>query len=170
MTNRLVAEAIANGEIAEFRDIDKIFTEIKTSSQTRLDLQLMQGNRSIYLEVKTCSLVMDGCAMFPDAVTARGTKHLHELTRLVLGGAEACIFFLVQRMDADRFAPAVHIDSGYAEALQQAIATGVGILVYQTHVCPEGIHVVGSLPVNFPVTATRNEKLTRAENIRALDG
>ncbi len=148
-TNRLIAEAIANGEIAEFKNVDKVVTEIKTSSHTRLDLQLMQGNRSIYLEIKTCSLVMDGCAMFPDAVTTRGTKHLHELTRLAEEGAEACIFFLVQRMDADRFAPAIHIDPQYGEALQQAIAAGVVALVYQAHVSPEGIHVLGSLPAVF---------------------
>ncbi|MFH0781956.1 MAG: DNA/RNA nuclease SfsA [Pseudomonadota bacterium] len=147
-TNKLVAEAIADGEIAEFRNVDKIVAEIKTSRHARLDLLLMQGNRSIYLEVKTCSLAIDGCAMFPDAVTVRGTKHLRELTRLVEEGAEACIFFLVQRMDADRFAPAIHIDPKYGEALQQAITAGVGILVYQTHVSPEGIHVLGSLPLS----------------------
>lgn len=147
-TNRLVAEAITNGEITEFRNVDGIVAEIKTSGHTRLDLQLTEGNRNIYVEIKTCSLAIDGCAMFPDAVTARGTKHLQELTRLVAEGAEAYIFFLVQRLDADRFAPAIHIDPRYGEALQSAINAGVGILVYQAEVKPEGIHILGSLPVS----------------------
>lgn len=148
-TNKLVAEALTNGQIAEFRKVEKVVAEIKTSSHTRLDLKIVTGDRSTYLEVKNCSLAIDGCAMFPDAVTARGTKHLHELTRLAEEGSGAAIFFLVQRLDADRFAPAVHIDPDYAKALHQAIAAGVSVLVYQARVNPEGIHVTNSLPFSF---------------------
>ena len=147
-TNRMVAEAILNGQIAEFRNVDRIAAEIKTSSHTRLDLQIVQRDCSTYLEVKTCSLAINGCAMFPDAVTTRGTKHLQELTRLVDEGSGAVIFFLVQRMDADRFAPAVHIDPVYGKALQKANAGGVRVLVYQARVSPEGIDIVHSLPFN----------------------
>ncbi len=145
-TNKLVAEALMNVQIAEFRKVEKVVAEIKTSCHTRLDLKIMQGDCCTYLEVKNCSLAIDGCAMFPDAVTARGTKHLHELTRLVAEGSGAAIFFLVQRLDADRFAPAVHIDPDYGKALRQAIAAGVKALVYQARVSPEGIHVINSLP------------------------
>ena len=145
-TNKLVAEAILLGRIDEFKSIERIAAEVKTSSHTRLDLQLIQGKRNIYVEVKTCSLVINGCAMFPDAVTKRGTKHLQELIRLVEEGSEACIFFLVQRMDADRFAPAVHIDAEYGKNLHDAIAAGVRVLIYQAHVSPQGIDVVKSLP------------------------
>ncbi len=145
-TNKLVAEALTNGQIAEFKKVEKVIAEIKTSSHTRLDLKIVQGDCCTYLEVKNCSLAIDGCAMFPDAVTTRGTKHLHELTRLVEEGSGAAIFFLVQRLDADRFAPAVHIDSYYAQALQLAITAGVKVLVYQARVDPGGIEVVNSLP------------------------
>lgn len=145
-TNSMVAEAILNGHIAEFKNVDRIVAEIKTSSHTRLDLQIVQRNCNTYLEVKTCSLAINGCAMFPDAVTTRGTKHLQELTRLVDEGSRAVIFFLVQRMDADRFAPAVHIDPEYGKALQKAAAVGVRVLVYQARVSPEGIDIVNSLP------------------------
>ena len=147
-TNGLVAEAILNGQIAEFRNVDRIAAEIKTSSHTRLDLQIVQRDCNTYLEVKTCSLAINGCAMFPDAVTTRGTKHLQELTRLVDEGSGAAIFFLVQRMDADRFAPAVHIDPDYGKALQKASAAGVRILIYQARVSPEGIDIVNSLPIS----------------------
>ena len=100
-----------------FRISTRIKTEIKTSDHTRLDLQVNHGNSSTFIEVKNCSLAVDRCAMFPDAVTTRGTKHLHELIRLTVEGRRACIFFLVQRMDADRFSPASHIDLIYGEAL-----------------------------------------------------
>ncbi len=148
-TNGLVAEAILNGHIAEFRHVDRVTAEIKTSSHTRLDLRIVQGGCNTYLEVKTCSLAIDGCAMFPDAVTTRGAKHLQELTRLVEEGSAAVMFFLVQRMDAVRFAPAVHIDPAYGKALKQANAAGVRILVYQARVNPEGIEIVNALPSNI---------------------
>lgn len=145
-TNGLVAEAIEKGQIAEFGSIDKIKKEIKVSPHTRLDLQIMHGNSSTYMEVKNCSLAIDGCAMFPDAVTIRGTKHLQELSRLSSAGTAAGIFFLVQRTDADRFAPAIHIDPVYGKALETAIAAGVQVLVYQAQVSPKGIHVIRPLP------------------------
>jgi sugar fermentation stimulation protein A len=145
-TNRLVAEALMNGQIAEFKNINRIATEIQTSSHTRLDLEIVQGNRHTYMEVKNCSLAIDGWAMFPDAVTTRGKKHLLELTRLAQEGWGAAIFFLVQRMDAACFAPAVHIDADYGKALERAVAAGVKVLVYQARVSPKGIDVVNALP------------------------
>jgi sugar fermentation stimulation protein A len=145
-TNALVTEAIVHGQITELRNVDKVDAEIKTSPHTRIDLRIWQGDHSTYLEVKNCSLAVNGCAMFPDAVTIRGTKHLHELMRLVESGSHAAIFFLVQRQDTDHFAPAIHIDPEYGKALQQASDVGVRILVYQARVDPQGIHVVRALP------------------------
>ncbi len=145
-TNKLVIEAIEKGQILEFTHIDSIKAEIKTSKESRLDLLIKQHGQNIYVEIKNCSLAVDGCAMFPDAVTTRGTKHLKELIRLKGEGFEACIFFLIQRMDADRFAPAAHIDQIYAKTIEQAAAAGVRILVYQAEVKPAGIEVVRPLP------------------------
>lgn len=148
-TNHLVAEAIAKGRIAEFRNTDSIQTEIKTSKSTRLDLLLTRESSKIYIEVKNCSLVEDGYAMFPDAVTTRGTKHLHELADLVAQGHEGVIFFCVQRMDADRFRPAAHIDPLYAETLTRVHQQGVRILVYQAEVTAEEIRIVRALPFSL---------------------
>jgi sugar fermentation stimulation protein A len=149
-TNKLVVEALHKGLIAEIQEIIRVKTEVKTSAHTRLDLQVMQENTSTYIEVKNCSLAVERCAMFPDAVTARGTKHLHELIRLRGEGLKTCIFFLVQRTDADRFAPASHIDLTYSETLRQAAAKGVKILVYQAEVNPQGIDIIQPLPFSLP--------------------
>lgn len=146
-TNKLVIEAIEDGLIAEFTNIDNIKSEVKTSEGSRLDLLIQKGKKSSYVEIKNCSLAIDGCAMFPDAVTVRGTKHLNELIRLKKEGFNSYIFFLVQRMDADRFAPATHIDKVYTKTLGQAAVAGVQILVYQAEVSPDAIQVVRSLPV-----------------------
>jgi len=148
-TNALVAEAIADGSILEFKDVSEIKREVKTSDHTRLDLRLMSGDEEVYVEIKNCSLAQDRCAMFPDAVTTRGTKHLHELMRLANEGYKSCIFFLVQRMDADRFVPASHIDKVYADTLKEASERGVLILAYQAEVSPKAINVIRKLPLNL---------------------
>ncbi len=146
-TNSIVAEAIEQNGIVEFQDIISIKKEVKTSAHSRLDLLVKHGDSNTFIEIKNCSLALDNCAMFPDAVTARGAKHLRELVRLVQEGENGCIFFLVQRMDADRFSPARHIDPNYAKELERAISAGVIALVYQAEVNPQGIRVVRQLEI-----------------------
>lgn len=146
-TNSIVAEAIEQNSIMEFRDVLSIKKEVKTSAHSRLDLFVKHGDSSTYIEIKNCSLALENCAMFPDAVTARGAKHLQELVRLVKEGENGCIFFLVQRMDADRFSPAQHIDPNYALELEKARSAGVLALAYQAEVDPRGIRVVRPLEI-----------------------
>jgi len=152
-TNSLVAEAIEHGTIREFADVHDIKREITVAKGSRLDLAVSHADQKTYTEIKNCSLVEGGCAMFPDAVTVRGTKHLRELITLVGKGKSACIFFLVQRKDAVRFAPADHIDPIYGDTLREAAATGVMVLAYQAEVSPTGIHVARRLPCDLHLPA-----------------
>lgn len=149
LTNQLVVEAVKGGKITELGKVETVYTEIKVSSRSRLDLMVETGGRQVYIEVKNCSLVEDGVAMFPDAVTARGTKHLLELAELVKQGHGGAILYLVQRADARIFKPADHIDPDYARVLRAVSRKGVEILVYQADVQPEGIEVAGSLPFSL---------------------
>ncbi len=146
LTNHIVAEAIAGNRIHELQDIESIKKEIKTSQSSRLDLLLKRGDENIYVEIKNCSLVEDGLAMFPDAVTSRGTKHLNELARLVQEGNRGIIFFCVQRSDAKHFSPAHHIDPVYAETLAKVIKQGVEIVIYQAAVTPKQIRITTPIP------------------------
>ena len=146
LTNKIVADAITDGEIAELQNVDRLTREVTTSKSSRLDILLERGEEKIYVEVKNCSLVEDGWATFPDSVTARGTKHLNELARLVAEGNRGIIFFLIQRTDADRFRPAAHIDPTYAETLTEVSKKGVEILAYQAEVLPESICIRRSIP------------------------
>ena len=148
-TNEIIAEAIREGAIQEFQNVEEIKKEVKTSDHTRLDLQLVKEGKNTFIEIKNCSLAENNCAMFPDAVTERGTKHLHELIQLTQAGEQACIFFLLQRMDADIFKPATHIDAKYSETLALASKKDVMILAYQAEVTPESINVVRRLPYRF---------------------
>ena len=148
-TNRIVAEAIENKQIKELNHFESIRREVKTSAESRLDLLLEGGEKQTYIEVKNCSLAENGWALFPDAVTARGTKHLRELARLVNLGHRGVIFFLVQRLDCNGFSPAAAIDSVYADTLVEVQLKGVEILAYQAEVTPVSIEIVRSLPVRL---------------------
>ncbi|RJX20018.1 MAG: DNA/RNA nuclease SfsA [Desulfobulbus sp.] len=147
-TNILVREALENRTIVEFGDIDEIVPEIRVSERSRLDFLLRTADRNIYMEVKNCSLAMDGVAMFPDAVTARGTRHLQELERLLAAGHEAALIFCVQRMDAERFAPAAGIDPIYARTLARVHDQGLTVLACRATVGPQEIRIIGKIPLD----------------------
>ncbi len=147
LTNAIVAEAIMDGRVKELAGIEKLTREVKTSKSSRLDLLLERGEEKIYVEIKNCSLAQDGWAMFPDAVTARGTKHLNELASLVAKGYQGVLFFCIQRTDVERFKPAADIDPLYAETLTKVAGKGVQILAYQAQVTPESIEIGKFIPV-----------------------
>ena len=148
-TNNLVREALENRTISDFGEMEAIVPEVKVSARSRLDFLLRAHGRDIYLEVKNCSLAKDGVAMFPDAVTARGTRHLLELEQLLTEGHQAAVLFCVQRADAQRFAPAAHIDLLYAETLARVHDRGVSVLAYQAEVRPREIRIVRKLPLTL---------------------
>ncbi len=128
--NRLVKASVENGLIPELGGYSRVVPEIKTSEHTRLDLMLEDSEkRRCYVEIKNCTLVEDGVAMFPDAVTVRGQKHIQELVSLASNGHRAVMFFLVQRTDAHVFAPAAGIDPEYARKLALAAENGVEIII-----------------------------------------
>ncbi len=148
--NKLVKQAIENDQIRELSGYDTVRSEVKTSEHTRLDLMLEKNNGSkCYVEIKNCTLVEDGVAMFPDAVTTRGQKHLDELESLVAGGHRGVIFYLIQRMDAKVFKPAAMIDRVYAEKLKKAYENGVEIVTRDTRIDTQMIHLESVVPVEL---------------------
>ncbi len=141
--NRLVAHGISNGQVPELSGYDELKREVTTSPGSRLDIGLyrQKDEPSCFVEVKNCTLVRDGLAMFPDAVTTRGLKHLNELIRLKKEGHRAVIFYLIQRSDAQRFEPAAQIDPDYAQGLKAAVAAGVEALAYDVVIDMEQIRL-----------------------------
>lgn len=148
-TNGLVAEALSEGKITEFKSIERIKREVTVSKGSRLDLLIHHEQTKTYMEIKNCSMAIERCAMFPDAVTVRGTKHLNELIKLKQQGENSAIFFLIQRSDTDEFRPAEHIDPTYARQLRIAQNEGVLVLAYQAEVTPKAITVRRALPINL---------------------
>ncbi|MBF0254934.1 MAG: DNA/RNA nuclease SfsA [Gammaproteobacteria bacterium] len=149
LANQLVREAIQSGLIAELSGYAQIRSEVKYGKEnSRIDLLLQSDGRpDCYVEVKNVTLVTDGIAYFPDAVSARGSKHLRELTSVVEQGARGLIFYCVQRGDARQVRPADHIDSLYGETLRQSLSAGVEALAFAASPSIEGIALTQSLPV-----------------------
>ncbi len=145
--NRLVKHAVLHNGIAEIGGYEAVRSEVRFGENSRVDLLLSgPGKARCYVEIKNCTLVENKTALFPDAVTARGLKHLQELARQVDRHTRSVIFVFVQRMDADVFQPADAIDPAYGQGLRRAIADGVELLVYDVHIDLEGIRLRRSLP------------------------
>jgi len=148
--NKLVKASIENGLIAELKEYTRVTAEVKTSDHTRLDLLLENGaGNRCYVEIKNCTLVEEGVAMFPDAVTTRGQKHLDELIDLKRQGHRAVIFYLIQRMDAREFTPAAMIDRVYAQKLHHAVENGVEIMTRDTAIDTGCIALRYAVPVRL---------------------
>jgi sugar fermentation stimulation protein A len=137
--NRLVVEGIEAGALHELQGYESIRREICTRQGTRLDVCLKGRDGFCFVEIKNVTLAIDGTAAFPDAVTARGKKHLRELIRLKRQGHRAVVLFVVQREDCNSFRPADEIDQEYGRWLRRAARAGVEVLPYQASVTPEEI-------------------------------
>jgi sugar fermentation stimulation protein A len=146
--NRALKTALEAGQVPGLEGYDAVRAEVKYGQNSRIDFLLTGTGSDIYVEVKSVTLSRQpGLAEFPDSVTARGTKHLSELTAMVNEGRRAVMLYLVQRTDAERFALAADIDPAYARAFGLAHAAGVEVLVLGTRITPEGIDLGQALPL-----------------------
>lgn len=151
--NRLAAEAIASGVVAELAGYEATRAEVPYGEErSRIDLVLESPARpACYVEVKNVTAaVSGGVALFPDAVSERGSKHLRELLRLKAQGLRAVQFYCVQRGDVNEVRPADAIDPAYGRALREAIAGGVEVLAYRACVTPGEIALERRIPVTCP--------------------
>ena len=149
--NKLVFEEISAGNIALLTGYTTIKREVKYGQNSRIDVFLQAKDKAdCYVEIKSVTLSrVSGIAEFPDAVSARGTKHLQELGDMVQEGHRAVMFFLVQRSDCTVLAPAKDIDPVYADALKVAMTRGVEVIIYSCDVTPEGIHLDKALELGI---------------------
>lgn len=152
--NRLVAESIRQGCIPELDGYDQIRREVRVGDGSRIDLMLNRRNGdSCLVEIKNCTWVRDGVAAFPDAVTLRGQKHLVELSRQAENGVRCVSFHLIQRMDAEAFAPADDIDPEYGRLLRQIQGNVVEVLAYDVRMDTRGVSIRNRLPCRFRAPA-----------------
>jgi len=148
--NAVVAEALGEGAIPELAAYPAVRREVAMGERSRVDFLLEgPGLPTCYLEVKSVTLRRGPGdeAEFPDAVTARGARHLAELGRAAAEGRRAVILYLVQRGDCARMRLAADIDPAYARAAAGAREAGVAALCYACEVGPAGIRLARALPL-----------------------
>jgi len=145
--NILLKEGFLTGAFPGVEKFDSITMEVKYGTHSRADAVLSSSDgKLMYIEAKNVTLVENGRALFPDAVTERGAKHLDELMAVISQGHRAAMFFLSQRMDADELGVAEHIDPSYAARIREAIDAGVEIMAWRARITPGEITLDRPLP------------------------
>ena len=132
--NKVVKEWLAG------QAFDKIVPEY-TYGNSRIDFYMERGNQKYLMEVKGCTLEMDGIGYFPDAPTERGVKHLHELIRAAGEGYKAIAAFVVQMDGVTEVRPNTATHPEFAAAFAEAVAAGVQILMLPCHVEPDRLEI-----------------------------
>lgn len=145
----LFAEAVTEGHLPEFSGFARLEREVRCG-ESRLDFRLDGPGGSLWVETKSVTLVEDGVALFPDAPTLRGQRHLRQLAERVGWGERAAVVFVVQRPDAEVFRPHARADPAFAAALVEAARAGVEVHAFRCAVRPEEIRIASSIPVSLP--------------------
>ena len=146
LPNRLIRRALQEGALQEVAGWTLVRAEFPFG-RSRLDFLLRDARgRQMAVEVKSVTLVEDGVALFPDAVTARGARHVQELGELARQAEwEAAVLFVVQRSDAREVRAARSIDPKFAHALEEAKEAGVAVLGRRCHVFLDRVELGASL-------------------------
>ncbi len=146
--NKLAFDAIRNGEIEKLKGYTSVRREVKFGD-SRFDIYAENEFEKCFVEVKNVTMKVGTYVLFPDAVTTRGRKHLETLIEVKKSGIRAVMLYVIQRMDVEVFGPAKEIDPEYARSLKKAIDNGVEVIAVQAKVSPEGIELVGEMPVEI---------------------
>ncbi|MFP4151614.1 MAG: DNA/RNA nuclease SfsA [Alkalispirochaeta sp.] len=125
-----------------------------TRGGSRFDFVAATPEGEVVVEVKSCTLAAHGVAMFPDAATTRGARHVAELAEIT--GGRRIVLFVIQGPPAGLFVPDIHTDPAFAVALRDAGRKGVEVVAVATQTTPEGITTVmnRSVPVDLAVVET----------------
>ena len=143
--NKLAFDAISQNKIPGLQECTTVKREVKFGD-SRFDVFAENETEKCFVEVKNVTMKEGKYALFPDAVTTRGQKHLKTLMDVKSEGMRAVMLYIVQRSDVKLFAPAIQIDPEYAKTLNTAVINGVEVIVMQAKVSPEKIELVQQIP------------------------
>ena len=142
----LLSEAFRERRLPPFAEFDTARREV-AYGDSRLDLLLSGPSGACFIEVKSVTLVEDGVALFPDAPTERGRRHVGELVRAVREGCRAAVVFVIQREDARACIPHDAADPAFGRTLREAVASGVEAYAYVCRVTRREIRLAHAVPV-----------------------
>ena len=148
LPNALLREAIESGRLPAFAGYDSLRPEVKFED-SRVDFLLSGPSGSCYIEAKSVTLVEDGVALFPDAPTERGRRHVLTLCEAVRHGYRAAVVFVVQRPDADSLAPNRSADPEFCRALAHAVRHGVEVYAHRCRVSLSDVELGDAIPVEM---------------------
>ncbi len=143
--NLLAFDAIRDGKIGKLQGYTSVKREV-TFGDSRFDIYAENKHEKCFVEVKNVTMKVGEYALFPDAVTTRGRKHLETLIKVKKQGIRAVMLYVIQRMDVEKFGIATTIDPDYARTLKKAFAVGVEVIPVQAAVSPDSIEITRELP------------------------
>lgn len=148
MYHSAIAEwIIKNPKVSHFGKLKSITPEPRIG-KSRLDFLLENcEGKDIWVEVKGCTLAIDGIALFPDAPTERGRRHLETLISLKKKGLKAAVLILIFRPDAKCFAPNEETDYEFSKAFHSALKVGVKIYPLKFSYEEGIVKYLGRIPV-----------------------
>jgi len=144
--NDAVAEWLK--ECGMFSECAQIRREV-TYNSSRFDFYIEDGEKRAFLEVKGVTLESDGTAMFPDAPTERGVKHINELVNCVSEGYMGLILFVIQMKGVNTFTTNDITHKAFGTALRNAVEHGVKVIAYDCDVTPDSIRLSSEIPVEL---------------------
>ncbi len=150
LTNKIFFEALKKNKVKEIKKDVFIKPEVKFGENTRFDFLVEKKNFKAFLEVKNVTLSRQHkVAEFPDAITARGTKHILELLKAKKKGFKIYIIYVVQREDCNQFKIANDIDKKYSDLLVKALKNNLNLLCYDCKFTSKGIELNNKIKINF---------------------
>ncbi|MEZ4709336.1 MAG: DNA/RNA nuclease SfsA [Caldilineaceae bacterium] len=160
LPNAIFQEGLEQGFFAPFRGYHEMAREVTLDDpavppnadgpRSRFDFRLLDATGApVWIETKSASLVEDRVAIFPDAPTERGRRHVLELTHLAQSGVRTAVVFIVQRPDADRLRPHWGTDPAFAQALVEAKAASVEIYAYTCQLSTTAVQLAREIPVEL---------------------
>lgn len=129
--NQVVYEAIKQNKIPPISNVKKLKKEVSYGN-SRFDIYYEKENSKGFIEVKGVTLEVNGLAMFPDAPTERGRRHLEEMADAVANGYEGYVIFLIQMKGVQAFSPNFSMDPDFSEELRKSASLGVKVLAYDS--------------------------------------
>lgn len=144
--NAVVYEGVRDKKVEELSNVHKLKREVFYGN-SRFDIYYETSSEKGFIEVKGVTLEKDGVAMFPDAPTERGTKHINEMVKAVEEGYKGYIFFLIQMKGIRYFTPHKEMDEKFASALKTAQKKWVNIIAYDSYVTENEITIGDEIKV-----------------------
>ena len=142
LANKLVLEGLQNNSFVEFKNLEKIQSEVFYNKETRFDFLVNKKNQKSFIEVKNVTLIRDNKnSEFPDAVTTRGSKHIKTLVEASKKGYNCYVLFLVQISNCKYFKIAKDIDNEYYENYKNAKNVGVNFIAYNCKIGSKEIKI-----------------------------